>query len=181
MPQSKSILFVMVFSIFIAACSQTPKKNNYSIKTPAQKLTFEQLERQRALETYKKLRLRAIERAKHRKKHFTKRRKIKTVRKKIKKVAVKSIPDNIIEDSEKKLVETAPIIPSYPKKDPKEILIEVEQNLAIFCMRHRKHSKFKDESDCVLFTQEKLKECQDKHIETDNARLIGCVKSRLRL
>lgn len=150
--------------LVLSACSSLNKKEVPKVKVPP--LTIEEKERLRAIETYRQMRLKALERAKHRQKHFTKKRKRKRLQQRKKIITV---------------IPTPVPTPSYPKKDPQEIMIEVEQNLTFFCMKHRKSSRFREENSCQLFTQEKLKECQDIHLETDNARLISCVKSRLRL
>ncbi|MBT7610302.1 MAG: hypothetical protein HN576_11135 [Bacteriovoracaceae bacterium] len=167
----KRLLFI--FFIIISACSKTPLKNiltkSQTIKIP--KLSLEELERRKAINTYRVLRLRD---SKQRKLRSNKR----SFRKKYSKK--KTIKYNSKIRRTPKPVTLKKIIPSYPKRDPEEIMLEINQNLTYFCMKNRKSKRFKNQAECKLFTQEKLLECQDKHIEIDNARLIRCIKTRLR-
>jgi hypothetical protein len=165
---------IITVLVLTSACSKTPlrNKNLKPQNRQATKLSFEQLERQRAINTYRLLRIKDAELRKKNTKRRSSRKRYS--RKKIIKrnVKVRSYP---------KPQPVKKVVPSYPKRDPEEIMIEVNQNLTYFCMQKRKSRKFKDEAECKLFTQEKLLECQEKHIEIDNARLVRCVKTRLRL
>ncbi len=63
--------------------------------------------------------------------------------------------------------------------DKEQQSVEIEQNLAFFCMENRKNKKFKGENDCYAFTQNIKIECEDDY-QSGDARLTKCVKSRLK-
>ena len=80
--------------------------------------------------------------------------------------------------------------PRYTKPIPKKVKpikmvnvqeqsIEIEQNMAFYCMKNRKNVKFSNENDCYAFTQNINIECLDNFVRGD-ARLTKCVKSRLK-
>jgi hypothetical protein len=164
-------IFFLLLILFAISCAQRPIKKTIILKKIQKyKLTFEQMEKKRALESYRLMRLNTVKiRNKRKKKRKSKRSKSRIYKRSIVKKPIKVKPRTI-----KK------ILPSYPKRDPEKIMIEVNQNLSYFCMRHRKSRKFKTPEDCKAYTQEKLLECQTKHIEIDNARIVRCVKRRLK-
>jgi hypothetical protein len=165
--------FILILFILLSGCAKTPAKKYVTNKTPTnqKKLTFDEIERNRAIETYRLLRIQDKKRKKARrntrKKSRYKRKRYS--RKKRIKHYVKQSP-----------VSVKKIKPSYPKRDPEEIMIEINQNLSYFCMKKRKSKRFEDISECKLFAQERLLKCQEKHVQIDDARLVNCVKSGLR-
>ena len=168
-------IIFLIFILFTVSCAKTPAKKTFVPKKVQKiqksKLTFVEMEKLKALESYRLMRLKAIKlRAKRKKARSRRRRNTKSYSKKYIKKYSRIKPNPI-----KK------IIPSYPKRDPEEIMIEVNQNLTYFCMQKRKSRKFKIPEDCQVFAQEQLLECQTKHIEIDNARIVHCVKRRLKL
>lgn len=60
-----------------------------------------------------------------------------------------------------------------------ERLQEINQNLAIFCMKKRNSNAFKSEEKCQEFTRNALKRCQKSTSEI-NANLLNCIKSELK-
>lgn len=71
-----------------------------------------------------------------------------------------------------------PVKKSPPKVD--ERLVEINQNLAFYCMKHRKDPRFGDsEEKCMQFVNKSLSECQKIH-KTPNNKLLGCVQTKLK-
>lgn len=62
----------------------------------------------------------------------------------------------------------------------KEILIEADQNLAYFCMKNRKHSKFVSKKNCLQFTEQVQISCKQKYERKIYPNFIKCIKSNLK-
>ncbi|MBC7539237.1 MAG: hypothetical protein H7281_10475 [Bacteriovorax sp.] len=60
-----------------------------------------------------------------------------------------------------------------------ERLQEINQNLAFFCMKHRKDNDFQDEEHCLAFTKKVLIACEKKH-KLINTVMVNCIKDRLK-
>lgn len=60
-----------------------------------------------------------------------------------------------------------------------ERLQEINQNLAIFCMKKKNSNSFGSEDKCHQFTQNALKKCEHKNSAV-NAGLLNCIKSELK-
>jgi PBP1b-binding outer membrane lipoprotein LpoB len=60
-----------------------------------------------------------------------------------------------------------------------ERLQEINQNLAFFCMKHRKDGTFKNEEQCASFTKKVLAACEKKH-KLINTIMVNCIKERLK-
>lgn len=60
-----------------------------------------------------------------------------------------------------------------------ERLQEINQNLAIFCMKKKNSNAFGTEDKCHQFTQNALKKCE-KNNSAVNAGLLACIKSELK-
>lgn len=60
-----------------------------------------------------------------------------------------------------------------------ERLQEINQNLAFFCMKHRKDPAFQDEDKCLSFTKKVLLSCEKKH-QIINTVMVNCIKDRLK-
>ena len=61
-----------------------------------------------------------------------------------------------------------------------ERLQEINQNLAFFCMKHRKDPLFQDNEDkCLAFTKKILKICEKKH-QIINTVMVNCIKDHLK-
>ena len=76
--------------------------------------------------------------------------------------------------------------PTKAKKSPHqneridERLIEINQNLAFYCMKHRKDPRFGDsEEKCMSFVTKSLEDCQKIH-KTPNKKLLGCIQTKLK-
>lgn len=74
-----------------------------------------------------------------------------------------------------------PAVTSRPRPagNPEEIQVEIEQNMAIYCMKMGSSPKFGGEHECVAFTENVLFECSSKY-EEDDKRRVSCVKSELK-
>ena len=81
-------------------------------------------------------------------------------------------------------------IPQAPQKkaqpkimQPKitdERLIEINQNLAFYCMKHRKNPAYGgDEAKCLKFVEKVQKNCQASH-PVVNSKLLNCIRAGLK-
>jgi hypothetical protein len=160
----KYLSFIII--VLLCACAKTPvKKSPSPIYSTEIEDSFINIEKKRALDTYRLLRLRDLERRQKRKTSKSRRPR-------------KSVIKNFVK------IKPKPVeikIPTYPKRDPEEIMMEVNQNLSYYCMKKRKSKKFKEPTECEVFAQEKLKECRIKYVQEDNAKLVRCIKGRLNL
>jgi hypothetical protein len=58
-------------------------------------------------------------------------------------------------------------------------LIEINQNLAFYCMKHRKSKTFSgDEKKCMSYVSATLEKCQKSHKKIDS-KLLGCLNKIL--
>ena len=60
-----------------------------------------------------------------------------------------------------------------------ERLQEINQNLAFFCMKHRKSTSFKSEEQCLVFTKKIQVFCEKKH-KLINKVMLNCIKAKLK-
>jgi hypothetical protein len=61
-----------------------------------------------------------------------------------------------------------------------ERLIEINQNLAYYCMKHRKDPTFGgDELKCTNFVKKSMKQCQKNH-HIVNSQLLNCIQAKLK-
>ena len=60
-----------------------------------------------------------------------------------------------------------------------ERLQEINQNLAFYCMKHRKDDVFSSEENCLKFTKRVLNDCEKKH-KLINTVMVNCIKERLK-
>lgn len=81
---------------------------------------------------------------------------------------------------EVKKEESTQLIPAN-KLNPKsqERLQEINQNLAFYCMKHRKDSAFSSEENCLKYTQVVLNYCEKKH-KIINTVMVNCIKDKLK-
>lgn len=80
----------------------------------------------------------------------------------------------------------APVVLSSESNDIRQLnaknqerLQEINQNLAFFCMKHRKDGVFKDEENCLAYTKKVLSACERKH-KLINTVMVNCIKDRLK-
>ncbi|MFA6235832.1 MAG: hypothetical protein WC635_00785 [Bacteriovorax sp.] len=59
-----------------------------------------------------------------------------------------------------------------------ERMQEINQNLAFYCMKHRKDPIFKTEEKCLSFTRKVLNNCEKKH-QSANSVFLSCIKAGL--
>lgn len=65
-------------------------------------------------------------------------------------------------------------------KKTDERLIEINQNLAFYCMKHRKNPAYGgDEAKCLKFVEKVQKNCQAKNPQV-NSKLLNCIRSGLK-
>lgn len=61
-----------------------------------------------------------------------------------------------------------------------ERLIEINQNLAFYCMKHRKDPRYGgDEAKCMNFVNKTMANCQKVH-RIVNSKLLNCIQTKLR-
>ncbi|MGZ3807682.1 MAG: hypothetical protein ACXVCE_06315 [Bacteriovorax sp.] len=76
---------------------------------------------------------------------------------------------------------TSPELVAMSKLSTKnqERLQEINQNLAFYCMKHRKDPSFLSEEKCLAFTQKVLDSCEKKH-KLIYTVMVNCIKQRLK-
>ncbi len=82
---------------------------------------------------------------------------------------------------------TAPRAKAAPAKSSEKLsekesekMVELNQNLAFYCMKHRKENRFKNnEKKCMDYVAGILNQCQNNN--SAHAKLLTCVKKRLTL
>lgn len=62
----------------------------------------------------------------------------------------------------------------------KEMKIEISQYMSYYCMENRKSSRFSGSADCSAYTENILRECENKYPVISDRSLVKCVRSRLR-
>ncbi|WP_127715811.1 DUF3139 domain-containing protein [Halobacteriovorax sp. HLS] len=148
------IFRIILLSILLigVSCSHNveKKQRHYSDQTNK---SFEEIERDNAINRYKQLRWENWNKQK--------KSKIKTIKPK--------------KYSHQKRTKKKAII----KVDPKEQMIEVDQNLKFYCMENRKDNRFKDSGSCSTHTNKILQQCEIK-FSWEDRNLLKCVKSKLR-
>lgn len=61
-----------------------------------------------------------------------------------------------------------------------ERLIEINQNLAFYCMKHRKDPVYGgDEAKCMKFVNKVMSNCQKQH-RIVNSKLLNCIQTKLK-
>lgn len=155
----KKVLILLSITT-LTSCSSVKMKEapkQYSKETVK---SFEEIERQNALERYRQLRLQNWEEIKSKKK------KVRNTR-----------PRRYYSPSKPKKI-VAPIRTTIPT-NPEEQKIEVDQNLKFFCMEKRKDPRFNNSMSCESYTENILNECEDSY-QWNDKKLTNCVKSKLK-
>lgn len=63
---------------------------------------------------------------------------------------------------------------------PESVMIEINQNLAFYCMQHRKSKRFGgNEEKCMSYVNKTLEKCQQKS-ESSHHKLLKCLKTGLK-
>ncbi|MBC7430130.1 MAG: hypothetical protein H7336_16060, partial [Bacteriovorax sp.] len=89
-----------------------------------------------------------------------------------------SIEDRINFHDQKKIPTTQTGKTKNAKVD--ERLIEINQNLAFYCMKHRKDLAFGgDEAKCMSFVNHTMNACQKIH-HIVNSKLLSCIQAKLK-
>jgi hypothetical protein len=69
---------------------------------------------------------------------------------------------------------------THPNSKVEERLIEINQNLAFYCMKHRKDAVYGgDEEKCLKFVKKVQSSCQNKH-RLVNSKLVHCIRTGLK-
>jgi hypothetical protein len=88
-----------------------------------------------------------------------------------------TIDENI--NYKEKTQPTRPIVTPAPRKVD-ERLVEINQNLAFYCMKHRKDPAYGgNEEKCLKFVEKVQKNCQAKH-RIVNSKLLSCIRTGLK-
>lgn len=96
----------------------------------------------------------------------------------VKKVEPEIKEDIVIDDQINYQEKAAPTPKVAAKVD--ERLIEINQHLAFYCMKHRSDATFGgDESACLRHVNKVQKDCQKKH-RIVNSKLLSCIKTGLK-
>lgn len=159
MPQLLKNIFQMALIMgLLFSCATKPKKTKttYSDSTNAE---FMDLEKQQAIESYRLMRLRDMQ---NKKKRSSKRRYYKRVK-------------------PKRRVVRKPPPPPKPKPLTQEKIMEINQNLAYFCMKNRKHPRYGNEDICKDHAQGKFEECKADYQKNPRINVVRCVKRKLNL
>ena len=97
-------------------------------------------------------------------------------KKQVKASPVQSVQDKI---SKQPIGEIQLVTDTTLSTKNQERLQEINQNLAFYCMKHRKTKAFKNEDQCLLFTKKILNTCEKKH-KIINTVMVNCIKDRLK-
>ncbi|CBW26195.1 putative exported protein [Halobacteriovorax marinus SJ] len=144
--------------LILTSCSSVTMKEGPKTYSKETVKSFEEIERENAIERYRKLRLEDLENA-------------KSGRKKVRRIS----PKRYVTPKRTRPKPRPSIIPT----NPDEQRIEVEQNLKFFCMEKRKDPRFSAASTCESFTENILSECESSY-QWNDKKLTRCVKSKLR-
>ncbi|WP_372651425.1 hypothetical protein [Halobacteriovorax sp.] len=155
---------ILVSALALTACTSVKMKDTPKQYSKETVRSFEEIERENALERYRQLRLQNWERTKKGKVSNTRPRRYYSPSKPRKKTAPKKIV------APKKI-----IIPT----NPEEQKIEVDQNIKFFCMEKRKDPRFKSSMSCESYTANILSACEDSY-QWNDKKLTNCVKSKLK-
>lgn len=158
---------LILLSLLLVSCANNTKKPQKKTYSAEVERSFEDIEREKAIELYRKLRWENWKKIQRKRKALKTR---KVTRKKTKYYRPK-----------KKKTAKKKTRPALGAEKVKELQIEISQNMSFFCMAKRKDSRFKSENDCHAFTQNVLDTCQDKVQQPWVDRsIVSCVKRRLR-
>jgi len=87
-----------------------------------------------------------------------------------------STPDKTIVKPKLVTPKSFELLPSNKlNKNTQEQLQEINQNLALYCIKHRSDSKFNSEENCFNFTKIIFNKCELKYKKINTA-LVNCIK-----
>ncbi|MBT3586900.1 MAG: hypothetical protein HN509_18460 [Halobacteriovoraceae bacterium] len=166
---SSVLLLTPILLLLNFGCSKSAiKKNNPKRKIIAKNLSFDELEKIKAIKRYKRLREVRI---------FRMNRKIQRWRK------FKAVVPKRVIVKKKKVNAPKKTLLKKPKMSPekiRELEIEVKQNLSYYCMRHRKDKRFEKSGDCKSYTLSVYANCDKKFNYQKDKRIVSCLKRNLR-
>lgn len=104
---------------------------------------------------------------------------VKAQRKKVSVIQVQPAREEIVIDE--KISEPTPVIrntKAAPKVD--ERLIEINQNLAFYCMKNRKNPAYGgNEAKCMKHVDKVMNDCK-KQYSTVNSKLLNCIQKKFK-
>lgn len=150
-----------MMALISCAALQKPKEKSTPRYSEETEKTFEQIERERLLEKYRKMRADAMRKGTYVKKKRTTRQHSRARQRVVKKTPVKT----------KQIYQSEQI-------DPGQLAVEIDQNRSYFCIQHEDHRRFKSGTNCEEFTAAILEECMGDYDENDRA-LLRCFKARI--
>lgn len=167
MISKKAVSLTALSLLLLGGCASTektpaPVQKTYSAETER---TFEEIEREQVLETYRRMRQESWEERQVEREREQERGEYRSIRPR----AIRNRPAPT----------PAPRRVSKKSGNPEEIQVEIEQNMALFCMKVSGNGRFENDNDCQAYTQNVLFECSSKHEEDDKSR-VGCVKGSLK-
>ena len=126
-------------------------------------MEFEQIERTKTIETYRKMRM----------ERYKKEKNPNYIPKKI------ALPKRKRSIRKKRVTRKKRVSKKYKKVDADELNAEIGQHLSYYCMKNRKSSKFKNRTPCETRTQQINDNCSTK-FQADNRKRLYCVKKALK-
>lgn len=150
------ISLILIFILTLTSCTSVKMKESPKTYSKETVKSFEEIERENALERYRQLRLKNWERTKRSRTRNIRPKRYTRPKRKISKPKKTIIPTN-----------------------PEEQKIEVDQNLKFFCMEKRKDSRFSGSTSCESFTNNILESCK-KSFDWNDKKLTRCIKSKLK-
>lgn len=155
--------WLKIFSLILTvSCATSENKKEAPTYSSSTEQTFEEIERGRALDYYRQLRQRGNP-ARHAPARPS------TIK-----------PKPYVQRRERPVATPRPV-PQMTAEQKEAIETEIGQNLSYFCMLNRKDSRFSDEAECHAYTQNILHDCRARVDENEGRKLVGCVKSNLKL
>jgi hypothetical protein len=163
----KYLSFLLVTTLFVS-CANFSQKKKAPKKTYSSDVekSFEDIEKEKAIALYKKLRWENWKKIQVKRSAIQPRRRKKRITRK-----------KTYYPKKKKVIER----PALTPEKKKEVQIEISQNMSFFCMANRKDNRFKDENDCHAYTQNVLDTCQDQVQQPwIDKKIVRCVKRKLK-
>lgn len=152
--------FVLCILLVLAGCSSSPKSRSSKYSMDTEKV-FESIEKQQAVEKYRRMRQKDWN---------------TYIKSKRQKTAPKPTPP-----SRRTYVQRRKQRPNLSEEQVRELRVEIDQNLSYYCMKNRKDKRFSSEADCQAYAQNTLAECEQTIGRPLHRGLLKCVKQRLRL
>lgn len=169
------ILILTLLFVFSCASQKTQKRRRKTYSSEVQS-SFENIEKDKALEKYKKLRWSNWNR-------YSGRKNSKKTRKRKKAFKPFSIRPKPVTPPRRRVVKKVP----KPKPTPplltdaqiEELTVETNQYLNFYCMKNRKSSKFDSKDECKEYSEKVFKICKQKNQDYMGKKVVRCVRRQL--